>query len=264
MMQRKTYLFARLLLALGALLPACGNGNQGSGAYLISWQFKYGNYLNSSTPLQDRTCANENPNWPSSAIDKVEVTIVDPDDYAAPYNESYSCTEGFAPKEIPLYGFSQKHWQVSLTAKRADGLALYSYDKTLIDFSKPLSEPLALHAVTGNLSFSLAFGTSSQLDCPSGVDKIELALYRQNSDDTYPGAATYFKSYTCNEIAYGLIITDLPAASDKPPAVVNYRFKAKALGQDGGVLYCVTEDRPVKPGSDNLRSNLLLKAGDCP
>ncbi len=262
-MKRNILSFSCFFLGSLSFLAACGGNSEDGGAYLLSWQFKYGNYLNDNEELKDRDCANENPNWPSSPIDKVVVNIADPEDRAAPYNAAYSCAEGLG-KNIALYGFDKSSFIVSIEAQRADGRPLYRYDKHLLDFSTPLKEPLNLHAVTGNLSFSLAFGSSSRLDPPPEVTALELFLYRQNDAGGFAEKPTYFKRYTPDEVAYGLNIIELPADSHKPPAVVYYRLLAKALSQNGQVLYCGAEERPVKPGSDNLRNNLLLNPGECP
>ncbi len=263
-MKAKTRLLFGLSCTFLALGAACGETGGEGGAYLLSWQFKYGNYLNDAEELKERDCTNENPGWPSSPIDKVVVNIADPEDRAAPYNAAYSCKEGFGGQSIALYGFTKSSWVVTIEAQRADGRPLYRYDKHLVDFATPLAGPLDLHAVTGNLSFSLAFGAADQLDPPAGVTAVELAFYRQNDEGGFQTDPTYFKRYTPAEAAYGLTVTELPAASHKPPAVVRYRLLAKALDQNNNVLYCGDEERPLKPGSDNLRNNLLLKAGACP
>jgi len=258
---------AALLLILSSSL-ACGT-TEGESLADLSWRFDYADPTEAGAS-EIRDCSNVRTNNPGPAypvIDKVHLTLVDPEGMVQGVDTEYACDLGYRGKRVGIQGVVLQTYELTLEAKSADGTVLYRYQDDEYDLSDGYREDdLTLPTATGEIHFFSSF--NGDLACPGNVASIRTTLFRKVGG-VAPDEDTLTLTHTpaCESgFSSEVFVRALPVFFENPLQTFNdYKMVVEALDGAGDTRhYGINQNRIVRLGDNSLGANESLAPGSLP
>jgi hypothetical protein len=256
-------------------LPSCGEDPDTYLVTSIGWSFNYRDWTEpdrAEAPDDVRGCANR-PSQPTTPaytpVESVRVALRDPTGQSPGIDELYPCAAGDEGRRVRIIGIPRQVYELTLEAEDAAGNILYRYEELEHDLSHRTEQTYELRTATAELAFFPVFDGVAFPTCPPAVSTVHFTFHLLQDGlpaelATRVGALPACDSGAVEELRIRRIPVFPQPGANGNYRTTDYRLALEARDGTGATQYCgVNGSRPVRPGNNSLRGDVLLVPGAC-